>query len=252
MKKENKHKSEINNNYMENKYNFSDKVKFLPWVGINYECGIKGFDENGIIVYGTKEDPGKKILIVGESHYCANLADAISKLTQIIIADLIDPNSEWEPYKNTYTKFIKSLTGHLDNLEFNDKKEAWEHLGFYNYVQEPMTGPRISPTPEDFKNSEEAFWEILNELKPDLIIIWGARLYNNLPQDGKQLEDLEIKCIDEDGDEDIIYIELWSYKIDGCIIPIMGITHPSTGFDTEFWNKALSIFIENFGRTSNE
>lgn len=231
------------------------KVKFLPWVGTNYEYGIKGFDENGIIVYGTKEDPGKKILVVGESHYCANLADdksKLSELTQIIIADLINPNSEWEPYKNTYTKFIKSLTGYLDNLEFNDKKEAWEHLAFCNYVQEPMTGPRLSPTSEDFKNSEEAFWEILNELKPDLIIIWGARLYNNLPQEGKQLEDLEIEWIDEDGDKDTIYIELWSYKINGCVIPIMGITHPSTGFDTKFWNKALSIFIENFGRTSNE
>ena len=55
MKKENKHKSEINNNDMENKHKFSDKVKFHPWVGDKYEYGIKGFDENDIIKYGTKD-----------------------------------------------------------------------------------------------------------------------------------------------------------------------------------------------------
>ena len=239
MKIENKNNTEKNNTNMENEYNFSDKVKFHPWVGDKYECGIKGFDENGIIVYGTKEDPGKKILVLGESHYCAELADAISELTNKIIKDLIDPDSEWEPYKNTYTKFIKSLTGHLDNLEFNDKKEAWEHLGFYNYVQEPMTGARISPTSEDFKNSEKAFWEILNELKPDLIIVWGTRLYNNLPQGGKQLEYFTVQ--NKYGDD--IYIEIWSYEIDGKNTPIIGINHPSSGFDTKFWYKVIKGFV---------
>lgn len=239
MKIENKNKTEKNNRNMKNKYNFSDKVKFHPRVGDKYEYGIKGFDENGIIVYGTKEDPGKKILVVGESHYCAKEDDAKPEITINTIRDLIDPNSEWEPYKNTYTKFIKSFTGYTDDLEFEDKKEAWEHLAFYNYVQVPMTGPRISPTTEDFKKSEEAFWEVLNELKPDLIIVWGTRLYNNLPQGGKQLEYFTVQ--NKYGDD--IYIEIWSYEIDGENTPIIGINHPSSGFDTKFWYKVIKGFV---------
>ena len=239
MNKEKNNKTEKNNTNMENKHKFSDKVKFHPWVGDKYEYGIKGFDENGKIVYGTPDDPGKKLLVLGESHYCAELADAVSELITIIIKDLLNPDSEWEPYKNTYTKFIKSLTGYTDDLEFEDKKEAWEHLAFYNYVQVPMTGPRISPTTEDFKKSEEAFWEVLNELKPDLIIVWGKRLYNNLPQGGRQLKDLEVK--DENGYT--IYVEVWSYEIDNKDIPIIGITHPSSGFDTKFWHKAIELLL---------
>lgn len=240
-------KIETNNNNMKNKHIYSDKVTFHPWVGDKYEYGIKGFDENGKIVYGTKEDPGKKILVVGESHYCANLADdksKLSKLTKKIIADLIDPNSEWEPYKNTYTKFIKSLTGYLDNLEFYDKKEAWEHLGFYNYVQKAMIGPRVTPTSKDFKNSEEAFWEILNKLKPDLVIIWGARLYNNLPQEGKQLEDFTVQ--NKYGDD--VYVEVWSYEIDNKDTPLIGINHPSSGFDTKFCHEVIKGFVNSIDK----
>lgn len=226
---------------MKNNREYTAKVKFYPWVGNKYECGIKGFDKDGKIVYGTPDDPGKKVLVLGESHYCDNLADAVFDLTQIIIADLIDPNSEWEPYKNTYTKFIKSLTGYTDDLEFEDKKEAWEHIAFYNYVQVPMTGARISPTTEEFKKSEEALWEILKIHKPDLIIVWGTRLYNNLPQIGKQLDD--IKIIGDTGDN--TSIEIWSYPTEDKTVPIMGITHPSAGFEVEFWNKVITEFIEN-------
>lgn len=243
MKIENKNNTEKNNTNMENKHKFSDKVKFHPWVGDKYEYGIKGFDENGKIVYGTPDDPGKKILVLGESHYCAELADAISELTKIIIADLIDPFSGWEPYKNTYTKFIKSLTGYTDDLEFEDKKEAWKHIAFYNYVQEPMTGARISPTTDEFKKSKEAFWEILNELKPDLIIVWGNRLYNNLPKNGKQLEDLEVFI-----DKDLYCSEIWSYSIPmdkgSKCIPVLYIKHPSSGYITTFWSIVINKFIK--------
>lgn len=44
-------------------------VTFLPFVGDNYEYGIS-FDEEGNLVLGTPEKPGKKVLILGESHYC--------------------------------------------------------------------------------------------------------------------------------------------------------------------------------------
>ena len=46
-------------------------VKFLPFVGDQYEDGIS-FNDNGELVLGKIENPGKKVLDRGECHYCAD------------------------------------------------------------------------------------------------------------------------------------------------------------------------------------
>lgn len=218
---------------------WSDKVKFYPWIGKNYKNGVVGYDENGIIQYGESEGEGKKILVLGESHYCYDESEAIPELTQEIIKDLIDPDSEWESYKNTYTKFIKSLTGYIEELLFEDKEKAWQHVAFYNYVQVPISGARIAPEGKDFENSELAFWEILKKIKPDLIIVWGKRLYNNLPiENGSQSDDLEIEYEDQMYDT-----EIWSYNIDSNIMQVLPIVHPSSGYYISYWNKMINKFV---------
>ena len=108
-------------------------VKFKPWVGENYETGIH---------------QGKKLMILGESHYCANPeTEATEDITIKVIEDLLDPFSEYEGYKNTYTKFAKAVVG---EKQFSDetKKEFWQHVIFYNYVQTAISGARVSPTTE--------------------------------------------------------------------------------------------------------
>ena len=59
-------------------------IKFNPWVGENY----------------THSKYGKRVLVLGESHYCANAEEAVPTLTNDIITDLFDSESEFEPYKN--------------------------------------------------------------------------------------------------------------------------------------------------------
>lgn len=60
----------------------NSNVKFKPWVGENYETGIH---------------QGKKLMILGESHYCANPeTEATEDITIKVIEDLLDPFSEHE------------------------------------------------------------------------------------------------------------------------------------------------------------
>ena len=75
----------------------NSNVKFKPWVGENYEKGIL---------------QGKKLMILGESHYCANPeTEATEDITIKVIEDLLNPLSEHEGYKNTYTKCANSVVG---------------------------------------------------------------------------------------------------------------------------------------------
>ena len=222
------------------KKKLSMKIKIAPWVGSNYEKGIIGYGENGTIIYGTEQNKGKKVLVLGESHYCANKEDERLTLTQEIIGDYINPKSVFEPYKNTYTKFVKSFSGVFGKLNNQIKKDVFSHLVFYNYVQKTMSDKRIAPNMADFKQSEDAFFEVLETYNPDIVIVWGKRLYNNLPQKGRQLDDLVV--MDNSNEQ---YIEVWSYNVNGKDVIILPIKHPSSAYKTKFFND---VFKKIFNR----
>jgi len=155
-------------------------VNFAPWIGKNYE---KGIDE-------------RKILILGESHHWGeDINDGVNeelrngkylKFTQQVVESYVDyqkGNKEHQSWMNTFTKFIKEF------YNWEDSKinliDFWDSVMFYNYVQYPISNPRISPTQEQFNQSEKAFHEILDKYQPDVIIIWGMRLWGNMPDIGK-------------------------------------------------------------------
>ena len=195
------------------------KLKALPWIGKDYGKGIKG----------------KRVMALGESHYCADPVEFTENITRDVIRDLFDPESWHEAYKNTYAKFINALAG--EQLDTDGKREWWNRIVFYNYVQTPMTGARVSPTAEDFKNSEDAFFEVLEQQRPTHIIVWGKRLYENMPDCGKELPAVNMN----DGSE----VRRWEYLLrDGSPVKLLEIRHPSTGFSTDYWNNAIRLFLE--------
>lgn len=190
-----------------------NSVKLLPWLGTDY---LRGID-------------GKRVMGLGESHYSAD-GRWSAEMTREVIRDLFDPQGEFEPYKNTYTKFERAVAGR--ELDWEGKRRFWNSLMFYNYVQEVMSGPRVAPTAQQFRDSEAAFFEVLNEYRPQLVIVWGQRLYNNLPQQGRQLPDLIVPGADSH--------ELWEYRLEnGDPVIVLKITHPSAAFSPDYWHKVI-------------
>ena len=196
-------------------------VRFKPWVGKKYDTS--GFS-------------GKKILVIGESFYCSE-EEAVDTLTEKVVTDYLairngenrDNKGGWT---NTYLKFERSLVGKETSPE--DSQEIWNSIAFYNYLQVPMSGARESGSSIDYKNAEKAFFEVIDKLKPNLIIVWGVgKLFNNLPEDrwtwGNPL--------DEEGwDINNGYYQLNNEEQARCI----AVYHPSSGYQWDWWYKVIS------------
>ena len=197
-----------------------EHVFFKPWVGKNYQK--RGFND-------------KKILVIGESFYCSE-EDAVATLTDKIVNDyLAIRNGEYREnnggWTNTYLKFERSLVGEETTPE--DSQKIWNSIAFYNYLQVPMSGARESGLPIDYKNAETAFFEVLNDLQPDLIIVWGVgKLFNNLPEDrwtwGKSLN---VEGMDINNG----YYQLNNKNEVRCI----AVYHPSAGYSWDKWHKVI-------------
>lgn len=193
-------------------------INFLPWVGNHYQEGING----------------KRVLVLGESHYCAKSSEAVPTITIEVIKDLFDVNSTHEPYKNTYTKFAQAIAGR--KLDYKGKEEVLHSVAFYNYVQYALEKTRTAPSDEEFENSSAAFFEVLEQLQPDYIIAWGKRLYDNLPDSGFLAKSLKVPGQDEH--------EIWCYTLkNGKNVPVLPILHPSAGFSWDWWNETFDAFL---------
>ncbi len=210
-------------------------VFFSPWVGKKY------------IAEGFSGANGIKLLILGESHYCSsrNQCDVCG-----IISEKKCPNktnevfSEYFDYKqgtgdhsgwmNTFTRFTSILFGYqVDNETlFN----FWESVVFYNYVQSSTTSTRTPPTNQQFDQSKDAFFEVLEVYMPDLIIVWGERLWKHLPDIGRWGEEVIV-----DQHNGLFYY----YKLGNKDIPAYSVYHPSTSKfnceDTKYLKEAIRL-----------
>ena len=148
------------------KKNIED-LNFQPFVSEAYK------NNNGI--YG-------KLLIIGESHY--HDEDDIETDTEI------EEQVEKEVASNEFTSAI--VNGYIKgewNLKFyrnlgllfneNDKYEVWKNVAFANAIQVGLIKSTSQPTGEDIATVIPAFWSLLDNLKPDKVLICSKRMWNH-------------------------------------------------------------------------
>lgn len=203
---------------------------FLPWVGKDYE----------------KSMFGKRVLAVGESFYCKERCTdcGVSQHPQCARAvnnrvgyylDGRDRIIEYERWMNTYLKFERSLVGH--ETDSQESHSIWDNFAFYNYLQKAMGDSRIAGTTEQYKSSEEAFSVAMNQLQPDLTIVWGCRLW-------KKLSFVQTSSINQMYKVDDYIVKNINYNLsNGKLTNIMCVNHPSSGYDWIFWNKVIKLFL---------
>lgn len=132
-------------------------ILFRPWVGAEYEKGIGG----------------KRLLVLGESHY-SDTADP--ELTQIVMKKLLDyklGKEEHASWMNTFTVFERSVANR--RLSGEESCAFWNSVLFCNFLQEVTTeAPRQALAVNDLQRSADAFFELLEEHRPEYIIAWGG------------------------------------------------------------------------------
>ena len=210
-------------------------INFRPFVGKNY--ATTGFQ-------------GKRILILGESHYCkAELAEGgrcfpLCKADQMVedcfsqTEDVLNDfiyNYYGDASQRTFLCFERAFLG--KELTQEERENFWESIMFYNYLQFSQPGPRCPIAEEYWGQSEQAFRQLLETYLPDYIISWGVRLFDGMPGWGGEASKLIV-----DGDS----TDIWTYTINGKSIPMLKVHHPSspTGKCWEYWHKFYKAFLQ--------
>lgn len=208
-------------------------INFKPWVGKNYDAGLFN---------------GKKVLILGESHFCQLERGSEGRCSQICSKELMDEkctnqtidviddikNQVW--LSRTFTNFERTIFGKVP--EQNEREFFWDSVIFYNYLQYSQSGPTrpLEQNEEAYKDSEIAFKELLETYMPDYIIAWGMRLYDIAPNWGGEPSKIDIV---DNGEANV-----WTYTIKGKRIPVLFIYHPCYGgYSWSAWHPFIKKFL---------
>lgn len=211
-----------------------ENANFQPWVGKNYEKGING----------------NKILVLGESHYClnersaggrcekgcskCNMNEQCHNMTNEVLTDFKD-NFSWfgTKYLRCFYIFSRLIIGRA--LSVDESKRFWDNVIFYNYLQYSQVAPQQPINQNYWSPSEEAFKELILKCRPNLVLVWGKRLYYGMPQfDGCSEEKISI-----DGEE----LFLRKYKIKDFQFLCLMCYHPSSCRGRS-WKKWHPFYIQ--------
>lgn len=194
-------------------------IIFQPHIGANYGKDFSVFK--------------KKTLILGGSHYIdeseydtAKAADRakLAGFTQEIIGMYLDPKCTGA-WKSTFSKFINSVFGHTASLE--ERKTLLDSTVFYNYLQEVAGDNAYAADQYDYNAPKhfEAFKEVLNETKPEVVISWGNHVWKALPDNWGYGKRTQVKGIIANN---LPFDYCFDYPYRDGIITLIGLYHPSS------------------------
>lgn len=198
----------------------------------------------------TEGFKGKKILVLGNSHYCGyceacgihglakpeQMEECIDFTTNVVNDYLAARRGESETagWMSTFLRFERALSGNTETTP-EESEEIWSRLLFANFVQTAYQGSWNSRyTDEDYAASAPLIMSIVDEYQPDYIIAWGKRDDCMTPWDYMPGDDWHELT------EDTGY-----YERNGKRIKMMRIKHPSVGFGYDYHIQAIEDFLNS-------
>jgi hypothetical protein len=200
--------------------NFTNALNYPPWIGRHY---------------GAKEKLRK--LIVGRSYYDARYRD---KTIEQYITDLTK-NKVNDPYF-TALEIVLSERNHwksgLGGLKL-DRKKFWNSFCYHQFIQ-GILADGFSPINKNmWKQGQEFYREVLTSLQPDIVVMVGNDVFNNMPTLGGRTG----RTYTWQG----INMRTWILTVGNNECQIAEIDSPrGSSFNTEIWKELYHQFISDY------
>ena len=135
---------------------------FNPWVGDRYQ---------------TEGYLGRRVLLLGESHYHRDGGVDHPEMTRHIVLGLAIKGDN-----NGYSdRVLRLVTGAVGPLSAAQRADFWHRIAFCNFIQTGLSGPRVRPTKAMWLAGREPFLQTIQELAPQAILVLGLGVAYNLP-----------------------------------------------------------------------
>jgi hypothetical protein len=125
------------------------------WIGKNYKNSC---------MFNTR------ILIVGESTYTLDDKDT-SHYNLAMAQDHIDG------YTDAFRTKLIRLFLNTENETQKDIENFWHSVCYVNFINIPLSGPRIAPEEQMWKDNSQPLSDILDEVNPNLVVALGYRMF---------------------------------------------------------------------------
>ena len=110
---------------------------------------------------------------------------------------------------------MQTITNRHHTLwDIEEESIFWNSVALYNYIQTIQEGTKDKSLPKDFRDSEKAFEEVLQKLKPKHILIFSPSVFD--------------------------YIR-WKMKGDALVLRL---PHPSRGIKMSVWSPVISEHLK--------
>lgn len=257
------------------RYEFCEKTNFLTFVlsEVNsckydlFNMKSRFFNPRIGKLYAQGLINGKKVLVLGASHYCQcngqsgrfncpvwkectskEIRDSskfntccpayvnngwiqeygvkLEDSSLIEIDNYFDTPSSYYTYSN-FTNFI------IDYFGLKSPEEVWDRLAFANYVQYFLPTPKTPAFDEKDIRNFEAFLQTLQELKPDVVIVWGTKTRDHFKK--PYIQSMVDKLTMRENDY------YWDLEYQGQPYILVNCWHPSDYFR---WSGSLDNFYD--------
>ena len=197
-------------------------VFFEPWKGDNYEK-----EKNKILIIGHNYPCNESCAVCPD---CGNRTiheKCIKVGSQAWLKEYLDGEGDVQQ-RRTFTNFERSYYNKHD-ISKEESCTFWHKVAFYNYVQKASKSRIGYMNKSDYDMSLNAFYEVLNQLKPNHIIVWG-KVYGFIPIE-KTYQKFEIDKIE--------YI----YSTIDKNVKMLKIHHPSMFYSWQKWGHVIECFL---------